>query len=116
VRSTLVFELITSVLVGAPIVSAFHSGDKAHRQNALLIALDPAAFGSGDAFGGLVDATLDTLTALSRADEATAVSYPGQRSAGVAHNRAAEGIPVQAKLWEELRLAAEKLGVPVPTV
>jgi ureidoglycolate dehydrogenase (NAD+) len=36
------------VLVGAPIFAAFHSDDakgRKHRQNALLIAVDPAAFG-----------------------------------------------------------------------
>jgi ureidoglycolate dehydrogenase (NAD+) len=111
---SLVFELITSVLVGAPIVSAFHNGDKAHRQNALLVALDPAAFGSGDAFAGLVDATLDTMKALPRADDAVEVNYPGERSATVARVRRANGIPVPAKLWDELRAAAEKLGVPMP--
>ncbi|MEU9949796.1 Ldh family oxidoreductase, partial [Streptomyces sp. NPDC047939] len=45
---SLAFELITSVLVGAPIFSAFHSDDpqgRKHRQNALLVAIDPAAFG-----------------------------------------------------------------------
>jgi LDH2 family malate/lactate/ureidoglycolate dehydrogenase len=57
---SLVFELLTSVLVGAPILSAFHSGDpqgRVHRQNALLLAVDPAAFGAAADFGpALVDA------------------------------------------------------------
>jgi ureidoglycolate dehydrogenase (NAD+) len=113
---SLVFELITSVLVGAPIVSAFHNGDKEHRQNALLVALDPAAFGSGDAFADLVDATLDTVKALPRADDAVEVNYPGERSAAVARTRRATGIPVPAKLWDELRAAAEKHGVPMPAL
>jgi hypothetical protein len=26
------------------------------------------------------------------------------------------GIPVPARLWDEVRLATDKLGVPVPTV
>lgn len=112
---SLLFELITSVLVGAPILSSFHSSapdGKVHRQNALLIALDPGAF--GEEFGGAVGATLDTLKGLPRADEATEVLYPGERSAGVERTRTAGGIPVAAKVWGELQLAAEKFGVAVP--
>jgi ureidoglycolate dehydrogenase (NAD+) len=111
---SLVFELITSVLVGAPIVSAFHAGDRAHRQNALILALDPAAFGSEASFTADVDATLTTLAGLPRADEESPVRYPGQRSAGVAATRSANGIPVAANLWEELTVVAAKLGVAVP--
>ncbi|GIE86310.1 Ldh family oxidoreductase [Actinoplanes regularis] len=114
---SLMFELLTSVLVGAPILSPFHSGDPAgrvHRQNALIIALDPAAFGGGAEFGPAVAETLDTLKGLTRADENEEIHYPGERSAAVAAHRAANGIPVAAKVWAELKVAAEKLGVPAP--
>ncbi|WP_436530304.1 Ldh family oxidoreductase [Actinoplanes sp. HUAS TT8] len=137
---SLVFELLTSVLVGAPILSSFHSTDpagKIHRQNALIIALDPAAFTPDEspappeavppgtapgaaapgvaAFGQAVGATLDALKALPRADNDTEIRYPGENSAAVAASRAANGIPVAAKVWAELQLAAEKLGVPQPS-
>ncbi len=114
---SLVFELLTSVLVGAPILSSFHSDDpqgRVHRQNALIIALDPAAFGSGDDFGPAVGATLDTLKGLTRASDDEEIRYPGENSAGVAESRAAKGIPVAAKVWAELQVAAEKLGVALP--
>ncbi|GAA2614767.1 Ldh family oxidoreductase [Paractinoplanes durhamensis] len=116
---SLAFELLTSVLVGAPIVSSFHSDDpqgRSHRQNALIIALDPAAFGDPSAFTEAVTATLDTVHALPRADENTAIRYPGEHSAAVAETRAKDGIPVGPKVWAELEVAAEKLGVtrPVP--
>ncbi|BEL02448.1 Ldh family oxidoreductase [Actinoplanes sichuanensis] len=116
---SLVFELLTSVLVGAPILSAFHSGDpqgRVHRQNALLLALDPAAFGDPTAFGPAVATTLETLKNLNPADAGTAIRYPGENSAAVALERTASGIPVPAKVWSELRTAAEKLAVPVPAV
>ncbi|GAB2444197.1 Ldh family oxidoreductase [Streptomyces incanus] len=57
---SLAFELLTSVLVGAPILAAFRSEDPAgrkHRQNALFTALDPAAFDDPEAFVGAVDTT-----------------------------------------------------------
>lgn len=114
---SLAFELITSVLVGAPILAAFHSEDpqgRKHRQNALIIAVDPAAFGDPDAFTAAVDTTLATLTSLTPADDAPGVFYPGERSAGLAARRSAEGIPVAAKVWRELTESAGRLGVTPP--
>ncbi|MCZ0991247.1 Ldh family oxidoreductase [Streptomyces diastatochromogenes] len=90
---SLAFELLTSVLVGAPIFSAFHSDDpqgREHRQNALLIALAPAAFGDPDVFVAAVDDTLATLKALPLAEGADGVFYPGERSASVAEARGAK--------------------------
>ncbi|MEU6349124.1 Ldh family oxidoreductase [Streptomyces sp. NPDC047072] len=114
---SLAFELLTSVLVGAPIFAPFHSNDptaRKHRQNALLIALDPAAFGGVEAFTEGVDSTLSTLKNLPKADDAADVYYPGEHSATVAAERGAEGIPVTPKIWSELIQHAETLGVAVP--
>ncbi|WP_405910570.1 Ldh family oxidoreductase [Streptomyces sp. NBC_00828] len=114
---SLAFELLTSVLVGAPIFAAFHSDDpqgRKHRQNALLIAIDPAAFGDAEGFTAAVDATLSTLKALPAADDAAGVFYPGERSAAVAVERGEKGVPVAPKVWRELLESAEKLGVTPP--
>jgi len=115
---SLAFELLTSVLVGAPIFSAFHSDDpkaRRHRQNALLIALDPAAFGDPDRFTADVDTTLSTLKGLPSADGAAGVFYPGERSAAVAVERAEKGVPVAPKVWRELMESAERFGIAPPT-
>ncbi|GAA3442673.1 Ldh family oxidoreductase [Planomonospora venezuelensis] len=114
---SLVFELITSVLVQAPILASFHSNDpegRVHRQNALIIAIDPAAFGAGDEFAAAVGTTVETLKGLPRADGVDEIFYPGERSAGTAVARAADGIPVGPKVWKELVAAADGLGVKVP--
>ncbi len=115
---SLAFELLTSVLVGAPIFSSFHSDDPAgrkHRQNALLIALDPAAFGGGAAdFTAAVDDTLGTLKGLPAAGGADGVYYPGERSAAVAVERGANGVPVAPKVWNELTQQAAKHGIAPP--
>ncbi|MGW0822912.1 Ldh family oxidoreductase [Streptomyces sp. NPDC002845] len=116
---SLAFELLTSVLVGAPIFSAFHSDDpqgRKHRQNALLIALDPAAFGDPDAFTLAVDATLGTLHGLPTAEGSAGVFYPGERSAAVAEQRAGQGVPVAPRVWRELTENAGRLGVTPPEV
>ncbi|CAL9655577.1 MULTISPECIES: Ldh family oxidoreductase [unclassified Streptomyces] len=115
---SLAFELLTSVLVGAPIFSAFHSDDPAgrkHRQNALLIALDPAAFGGSAAdFTAAVDDTLGTLKSLPVADGADGVYYPGERSAALAVERAADGVPVAPKVWRDLTERAAGYGITPP--
>ncbi|MER5796214.1 Ldh family oxidoreductase [Streptomyces sp. NPDC001980] len=111
---SLAFELLTSVLVGAPIFASFHAGDRKHRQNALLIAVDPAAFGDPEAFAAGVDDTLGTLKGLPVADGADGVFYPGERSAAVAEERGAKGIPVASKVWRELTEHADRLGVTAP--
>lgn len=109
---SLAFELITSVLVGAPILAEFHGGgDRKHRQNALLIALDPAAF--GDSFVSQADATVSALKGLPTADGVDEVLVPGERSAGVASVRQ-EGVPVPPKVWAQLTESAQSLGVPLP--
>ncbi|MEU6252630.1 Ldh family oxidoreductase [Streptomyces sp. NPDC047043] len=114
---SLAFELLTSVLVGAPIFTSFHSDDPAgrkHRQNALLIAVDPAAFGSTDAFTADVDTTLSTLKGLPVAEGADGVYYPGERSATVAAERGQQGVPVAPKVRRELAENAVKFGIALP--
>lgn len=116
---SLAFELITSVLVGAPIFSAFHSDDpqgRKHRQNALLVAIDPAAFGDPEAFLASVDTTLGTLKELPPADGADEVFYPGERSAATAALRGENGIAVAPKVWQQLTAAADAAGITVPAV
>ncbi|HVN61723.1 MAG TPA: Ldh family oxidoreductase [Gaiellaceae bacterium] len=98
---SLVFELLTSVLTGNAIVSAFHSGDKRHRQNAALIALDVEAFTPLDEFKQSVD---ETLTALKNLGDD--VRFPGERGASVEAERRANGIPLPKKLWESLTAAS----------
>ncbi|MFJ1968089.1 Ldh family oxidoreductase [Streptomyces sp. NPDC087903] len=97
-------------------VAVVYAGRK-HRQNALLIAIDPAAFGDADAFTGSVDSTLSTLKGLPAADGGQGVFYPGERSASVAAERAERGIPVAPKVWRELTENAERFGLtpPIPT-
>ncbi|MFJ8539359.1 Ldh family oxidoreductase [Streptomyces sp. NPDC093591] len=85
-----------------------------HRQNALLIALDPAAFGDPEAFTAAVDTALSTLKGLPEADDAAGVFYPGERGAAVAEERAAKGVPVAPKVWRELTEHARTLGVTPP--
>ena len=116
---SLMFELLTSVLVTAPILTGFHGGaegGRKHRQNATIIAIDPAALGSVDEFRANVDATVATIHALPVAAGSERVLVPGERGAETFEKRSASGIPVGEKLWAELVETAGKLGVAVPEV
>ncbi len=116
---SLMFELLTSVLVTAPILTGFHGGaegGRKHRQNATLIAIDPSAVGSAEEFAANVDATIETIQGLPTAAGSDRVIVPGQRGAETFEKRSAAGIPVGEKLWAEMVAAADKLGVAVPEV
>ncbi|MFE9169744.1 Ldh family oxidoreductase [Streptomyces kebangsaanensis] len=76
--------------------------------------MDPAAFGGPEDFTAVVDTTLATLKGLSVADGADGVYYPGERSAALAVERAANGVPVAPKVWRELAECAAGLGVTPP--
>jgi ureidoglycolate dehydrogenase (NAD+) len=113
---SLMFELLTSVLVTAPILTAYHGGQKKHRQNATLIVIDPAAFGSAEEFAANVDATIDTIHGLPKADGVQQILVPGERSAASLAKRTAEGIPIGDKAWAEFVEVAGTLGVALPEV
>ncbi|WP_137845314.1 Ldh family oxidoreductase [Microbacterium sp. 2FI] len=113
---SLMFELVTSVLVTAPILTPYHAGTKKHRQNATLIVIDPAAFGDVGEFIANVDATVETIHALPKAEGVDEIFVPGERSSAKAANRSEAGIPVGEKLWTELVDLAAALGVVVPEV
>ncbi|MFV0373667.1 Ldh family oxidoreductase [Microbacterium sp.] len=112
---SLMFEMLTSVLVAAPILTPYHAGQKKHRQNATLIVLDPTVFGGAEEFAAGVDATVDTIHALPKAEGVERVLVPGERSAETAAARSASGIPVGDKLWTELTEVAGSFGIPLPT-
>lgn len=109
------FELLTSVLAGVPIVAPFHKeGNKRHRQNAVLIAVDTAAFGDSEGYPSAVAETLAAITGLTPLDEAAPVSVPGERGARTAKSRSEGGIPLPKGTWAALGEMAEKLGIDLP--
>jgi LDH2 family malate/lactate/ureidoglycolate dehydrogenase len=114
---SLMFELLSSVLAGAPIMSSYHAKDKPdrrHRQNASMIAIDVAAYTDLAMFKSNVDATLAVLKDLPRADGVTEIQYPGERGAKAYASRLKGGIPIPAVTWEALRKDASRAGIAMP--
>ena len=111
---SLVFELLASGLVANPIVPAFHAGDRRHRQNGFILAVDVSAFGDPGEFTSGVDGTVDAIKALPPGDGVAEVLVPGERGYRTEAERRAAGIPLGPKVWRELTGAAGSLGVSVP--
>jgi LDH2 family malate/lactate/ureidoglycolate dehydrogenase len=113
---SLMFELMTSVLISNPILAPFHAkapGGRKHRQNAAMLAIDIAAFGDLDAFRSSVDATVGAIKAMPAAVQNVEVLLPGERGARTFEQRSREGIPVPPKTWEALMAAAHEIGATV---
>jgi LDH2 family malate/lactate/ureidoglycolate dehydrogenase len=113
---SLMFEIMTSVLISNPIVAPFHAkapGGRKHRQNAAMLAIDVTAFGDLDAFRSTVDAAVGAIKAIPAAGENTEILLPGERGARTFEQRTREGIPIPPKTWEALVEAAQAVGATV---
>jgi LDH2 family malate/lactate/ureidoglycolate dehydrogenase len=115
---SLAFEFLTSGLMNNPIVTGFHkktSEGRRHKQNASLIAIDIAAFTDAAAFRRTVDETLDTIKNLPRLKPEDEILIPGERGARTYDTRARDGLSVSADVWNSLKQAAAKYGLPDPS-
>ncbi|HET9149921.1 MAG TPA: Ldh family oxidoreductase, partial [Alphaproteobacteria bacterium] len=111
----LMLECVTSILAGAPALERMLTGKepRKHRQNAMAIAIDVAAFTDPKTFRTEADALAAAVEALPRAG-AEAILMPGARGAEIEAERARDGIPLPRGTWRRLGEAAAKVGVPMP--
>jgi ureidoglycolate dehydrogenase (NAD+) len=111
-------ECLTSVLAGAPILSAMlgPNGKRAHVQNATIILIDIARFRPVDAFMSDIDLLSGIIHSLPRMEGVDEIRLPGERGAAEAARRRASGVRVSAKSWQDLVKVAGELGVPPPAI
>jgi len=113
---SLMFELVTSVLVGNPIVAPFHAkapDGRKHRQNAAMLAIDIATFSDPDTFKSVVDETVNAIKAMPPAEPGVEVLLPGERGARAFAQRLKEGIPIPPPTWEALVEAGRAVRVDI---
>lgn len=113
----LLFECLTSLMVGNPLLSGVLHGredGRRHRQNSLVAAVDIAAFTDLDAYRDQVDALVEGLKKLPRADGVEEILVPGEPEDRTAAVRTREGIPLPAGTWRNLERVAARLGVALP--
>ena len=110
----LMFECISSLLVGNPLVEAELTGvegERRHNQNGFLLAIDIAAFIDVKNYGTSVDRMVELIKALPKATGTDEILVPGERGDRMLKERSRDGIPLTASTWRALSEAAESFGV-----
>ena len=112
------FEMLTSILAGAPIQSRAIGPEqrKRHVANLAMLAIDIASFRPLGGFKTDADALGAIVKALPRQSGFDEITLPGERSNRTEVTRRKSGIPIPAKLWGELEGIAQANGVTMPVV
>ncbi|MBM3486852.1 MAG: Ldh family oxidoreductase [Alphaproteobacteria bacterium] len=114
---SLLFECVTSLLVGNPIISATLGeapGDRRHRQNAVAVAIDIAAFTDVAGYKANVDALAAAVKALPRAAGCDEILVPGERGDRILVARHRHGIPLPPGTLRGLIEIAARLAIAMP--
>jgi ureidoglycolate dehydrogenase (NAD+) len=114
---SLLFECLGNVMVGSPLVEPTLSGrlDR-HAQGGIVAAIDIDAFRDVGAFEDDVGALVEAIRALPPAAGVDEILLPGERGDRLAQERRTTGIPLPARIWDELVLVVRDLGVELPLV
>jgi ureidoglycolate dehydrogenase (NAD+) len=111
---SLVIEILSSVLIANPIISASLNGAGEAPYNGLVLAIDPSAFGERTAFTQAIDQLYQAIKGLPPAPEAGQVFLPGERGFAESDKRTQEGIPVASGTLSRLVALASKQSVQIP--
>ncbi len=104
----LLFEAMTGVLAGAPVLvpTLAQPDGPGQGSSALLMVMDINAFTTPEAFAAEIDAVRATVQALPRQEGVDEIFLPGDRSRALAVARARDGVPVPDALMAELEVLA----------
>ena len=111
---SLMIEVLTSVIAGNAVIGPVLLGRKKGGFNGVVIAVDPAAFGSSEEFAAAVNDLRNAIHGLDPAEGTDAVLLPGERGAIANRKRVVDGIPLAAGTARRLAEVAGRLAVPVP--
>jgi ureidoglycolate dehydrogenase (NAD+) len=112
----LMFEMLASVLAAAPIQARALGPEQRsrHTGNTAMLAIDIATFRPLVDFTTDADALAAILKALPRQAGFDEITLPGERSQRTELKRRKSGIPIPAKLWEELEGIAKAHKIAMP--
>jgi ureidoglycolate dehydrogenase (NAD+) len=115
---SLMFEMLASVLSAAPIYARVLGPEKlaSNQANLALLAIDIATFRPLVDFEHDADELISLLKSLPRLAGFDEINMPGERSGRTEALRRKNGIPIPAKLWEELAGIAKTRAVKMPAV
>jgi ureidoglycolate dehydrogenase (NAD+) len=114
----LMFEMLASILAAAPIQARALGPEQRSRHvaNLAMLAIDIAGFRPPADFEKDADALVGVLKSLPRQSGFDEVTMPGERSSRTEAARRKDGIPIPAKLWEELQGIATAQAVALPAI
>ena len=110
------FEMIVSVLGAAPIQARVLGPEKRkrHTSNLVIIAVDITAFRPLGGFENDADTLAALIKALPRQIGFDEILLPGERAGRAETARRKSGIPIPAKLWDELEAIAKPQAIRMP--
>jgi ureidoglycolate dehydrogenase (NAD+) len=110
------FEMLASVLGAAPIQTRVLGPERRrrHTSNLAVIAIDVAAFRPFGEFVSDADMLAALIKALPRQEGFDEILLPGERSSRTEATRRKSGIPLPAKLWDELEAIAKPQSIRMP--
>jgi ureidoglycolate dehydrogenase (NAD+) len=113
---SLLFECLTGVLVGLPIITTLAglTGPKLPLANAMIVVLDVASFRPLADYRRDVGLLVEVVKGLPRREGFDELLLPGERGGREAELRRRNGIPLPRKLWRELADIAQSLGIAPP--
>jgi ureidoglycolate dehydrogenase (NAD+) len=112
----LMFEMLSSVLAAAPIQALALGPQKRRRfaQNSAIVAVDISTFRPVADFTRDADTLAALLKSLPRQTGFDEILLPGERAGRTESKRRASGIPIPAKLWDELAALAKASAIKLP--
>lgn len=110
------FECLTGLIPAAPILARTVgvAGPRRNSQNAMVIAIDVAKFRPLSEFGHDVEALAGLIKSLPRRPGVDEVLLPGERSRRTAAMRERTGVPISARIWQQLGEVAATLHLTPP--
>ena len=113
---SLMFELLTGVLSGAPALAPMLGPERRrrHTQNTMLLVLDVGAFRQPAEFAADADDLLDIVKHLPVREGFDEIMLPGERGGRTEAVRRAGGIPIAQATWEALERLAKTLEITLP--
>lgn len=107
-------EILAGIFTGEGTFATIQDRERTNNVS-FMIVIDPEGFVSREFYGREIRALAEYLHNTKVRPGDPAVMLPGEYEALNQRRREAEGIEIEAPVWEAIRQAAGKLEVPVPT-
>ncbi len=114
----LLFECLTGVLVGNPIlvpwIRELQPKPLQGVQNSFVCAIDVDTFTDQDDYRQRIDELIDTMHATPVHEGSDPIQVPGERENAVCERRTRDGIPLPEGTVNKLLVAADRFGIKLP--